>query len=160
MLNRIRYGISPWLLVCLVVLVGALGYSGVQASSSRQDLETLNSDWQVSGAGGSKGMTSGYILSGTVGQTAVAAVPGPSLSLIQGFWQDFEPFVCGDYNGDQMVNISDVVAIVDFIFAGAPPPQLLIAADTDCNGLVNVTDAVYIIAFIFQAGPVPCADCQ
>ncbi len=68
-------------------------------------------------------------------------------------------FVCGDADGTGAVNISDAVYLINYIFAGGPAPDPLLAADVDCTGAVTISDAVYLIAFIFSGGPAPCAGC-
>jgi uncharacterized protein (TIGR02145 family) len=64
-------------------------------------------------------------------------------------------FVCGDADANGMVNISDAVYLVGFIFAGGPAPNPEAAGDVDGNGFVNISDAVYLIAYIFGGGPEP-----
>lgn len=71
----------------------------------------------------------------------------------------FEGFACGDANGDGLVNITDAVALIQWIFAGGPAPVTPEAGDPNCDGFDNITDAVYLITFIFAGGPAPCADC-
>jgi hypothetical protein len=68
-------------------------------------------------------------------------------------------FVCGDADGNGIINISDVVRLIGYIFGGDLPPDPLLAGDADCNQVVNVSDAVYLIAYIFGSGPEPCANC-
>ncbi|MFH2056447.1 MAG: trypsin-like peptidase domain-containing protein [bacterium] len=68
-------------------------------------------------------------------------------------------FTCGDADGDDLVNITDVVFIINYIFNSGPAPEPLAAWDADCSGAPNITDAVYLIAFIFGDGAAPCADC-
>ncbi len=67
---------------------------------------------------------------------------------------------CGDVDASGIVNISDGVFVVNYIFGGGPAPQPLSAGDVDCNELVSISDAVYLINFIFGGGPVPCAGCK
>jgi hypothetical protein len=64
--------------------------------------------------------------------------------------------ICGDADANDIVNISDVVYLISFIFGGGPPPEPLLAADVDCNEIVNISDAVYLIAYVFGGGPEPC----
>ncbi|MFH2055022.1 MAG: dockerin type I domain-containing protein [bacterium] len=68
-------------------------------------------------------------------------------------------FICGDANADQIVNITDAVYLVQYIFSSGPAPQPLSSGDVNCDGVPNITDAVYLIGFIFNSGPVPCAEC-
>lgn len=67
---------------------------------------------------------------------------------------------CGDVDASGIVNISDGVFVVNYIFGGGPAPQPISAGDVDCNDLVTISDAVYLINFIFGGGPVPCAGCM
>jgi hypothetical protein len=71
-----------------------------------------------------------------------------------------EELICGDCDSDGVVNVTDVVYLVQYVFAGGPPPVPLEAGDADCSGTANISDAVYLVAYIFAGGPVPCADCQ
>jgi hypothetical protein len=68
-------------------------------------------------------------------------------------------YLCGDADGTGLVNVSDAVFLISYIFGGGPEPVPLLSGDLDCNDLVNVSDAVYIVAYIFGGGPEPCADC-
>ncbi|MFH2056603.1 MAG: dockerin type I domain-containing protein [bacterium] len=68
-------------------------------------------------------------------------------------------YVCGDSNADGVPNITDAVSLIQYIFAGGPAPQPLIAGDCNCDGVPNITDAVYLVQYIFAGGPAPCADC-
>jgi hypothetical protein len=70
------------------------------------------------------------------------------------------PYVCGDANGDGIVNISDAVSLIAYIFSGGPAPNPLLAGDANCSGSVNISDAVYLIAYIFSGGIAPCAGCK
>ncbi len=67
--------------------------------------------------------------------------------------------VCGDVDQTDTVTISDVVYLIEFIFAGGPAPSPLSVADVNCDSQVTVSDVVYIINFIFAGGSVPCALC-
>ncbi len=68
-------------------------------------------------------------------------------------------YICGDCDGDQLINISDVVYLVSYVFGGGPPPDPSEAGDVDCSGTVNISDIVYLINYIFGSGAVPCAEC-
>lgn len=66
---------------------------------------------------------------------------------------------CGDADGDLLVNVTDAVFIIQYIFNGGAAPDPLSIADVNCDGLVNITDAVYLVAYIFGGGPIPCEAC-
>jgi hypothetical protein len=70
------------------------------------------------------------------------------------------PYTCGDADGNHVVNISDAVTLIGYIFGSGIAPDPLEAGDSDCNGIVNVSDAVYLISYIFGGGLGPCANCD
>lgn len=61
----------------------------------------------------------------------------------------------GNANDDELVNITDAVFLVQYIFNGGPVPACCDQADANGDALVNITDAVYLIQFIFNGGPSP-----
>jgi exodeoxyribonuclease III len=63
---------------------------------------------------------------------------------------------CGDVNTDLVVNVSDVVYLIAFVFGDGPPPVPEASGDVDCNGSTNVSDVVFLIEFVFGDGPNPC----
>ncbi len=66
---------------------------------------------------------------------------------------------CGDADGSSIISISDAVFLINYIFAGGPPPDPIAAGDVDCNGIITISDAVYMINYIFAGGAAPCAAC-
>lgn len=71
-----------------------------------------------------------------------------------------DSYTCGDADGNHIVNISDAVYLIAYIFGGGDIPSPLEAGDSDCNQIVNISDAVYLIAHIFGGGAMPCAGCE
>jgi hypothetical protein len=71
----------------------------------------------------------------------------------------FNVYSCGDADGNGIVNVSDVVYLINFIFGGQVTIQPLSAGDTDCNQVVNISDAVYLLNYIFGVGEAPCDGC-
>lgn len=63
-----------------------------------------------------------------------------------------EAFVRGDTNGNQLVNISDAVVLLGYLFLGGEPVTCLDAADSNDSGTINVADAAYILNFLFRGG--------
>ncbi len=82
---------------------------------------------------------------------------GCDLNITDGI--DNQCYFCGDADGSSIITISDAVYLINYIFAGGPAPDPVVAGDADCNGIVTVSDAVYLITYIFGGGPVPCAGC-
>ena len=57
----------------------------------------------------------------------------------------------GDVNGDNEVNVSDVLMLIDFIFQVAQPdPSQLVAADLDASGVIDITDLLMMIDMSFN----------
>lgn len=67
--------------------------------------------------------------------------------------------ICGDADADDVVNISDAVMLIAYVFNGNPAPNPVSRGDVDCSGVVNISDPVYLISYIFGSGPAPCAGC-
>ncbi len=67
-----------------------------------------------------------------------------------------DPLICGDSNGDESVNVSDAVFIINYVFVNGPEPDPLESADANCDASVNVSDAVWIINYVFVGGNQPC----
>ena len=65
-------------------------------------------------------------------------------------------YKCGDANGDELVNVSDAVYIINYVFSGGLAPEPLESGDVNCDSRVNVSDAVYVINFVFSGGMPPC----
>jgi photosystem II stability/assembly factor-like uncharacterized protein len=70
------------------------------------------------------------------------------------------PYVCGDANGDAVVDISDAVHLISYIFSGGSAPVPLAAGDANCDSAVDISDVVYLISYIFSGGPAPCSGCK
>jgi hypothetical protein len=68
-------------------------------------------------------------------------------------------FVCGDVDGTGTVAVSDIVALIQYIFADGSPPFPLMAGNADCSATVNIGDAVFLVDYVFSDGAAPCPDC-
>lgn len=67
---------------------------------------------------------------------------------------------CGDCDANGHLTISDVVALINYIFSGGSAPAPLLIGDPDCSNMVTISDVVYMINFIFSGGSEPCANCK
>jgi hypothetical protein len=65
------------------------------------------------------------------------------------------PFHRGDPNADGKTDLSDAVAILEFLFLGGLTPGCKESADVQNDGLVDLTDAVSILNYLFVNGPQP-----
>ncbi len=68
-----------------------------------------------------------------------------------------EALTCGDANGDGVINVSDAVFVINYVFIpGSPEPDPVCIADANGDGFINVSDAVYLINYVFIPGsPAP-----
>jgi len=68
-----------------------------------------------------------------------------------------QTYVSGDANGDNTVNVSDAVYLINYVFTAGPEPlPFLLNGDANCDDTVNVSDAVYLINYVFTGGQPPC----
>ena len=57
----------------------------------------------------------------------------------------------GDVNGDNIINVLDIVNIVNFILSYSEPDfQASIAADVNSDGVINVLDIIAIVNIIIE----------
>jgi hypothetical protein len=69
---------------------------------------------------------------------------------------DPEKLIPGDSNGDSLLNMSDLVYMVTYLFKSGPPPTPLQAGDLNCDTKSSLSDLFYLINFFFKSGPLPC----
>jgi hypothetical protein len=71
------------------------------------------------------------------------------------------PRPSGDCNGDRVVNASDVVFLINYLFVpGSPAPNPLCIADVNDDGRVNTSDVIYLNNYLFNQGPAPLNGCD
>jgi hypothetical protein len=137
-----------------------------QAPASPATGEEIN--WQVISSGGTEGMSTNFVLKGTLGQTAVGFGSSASYGLSHGFWQEFGAATCcnhdgirGDADGSGSINVNDPTYLTNWIFFGGPDPPCIDPdgtmpeADADGSGSINVADPTYLTDYIFFGGPEP-----
>jgi len=66
-----------------------------------------------------------------------------------------DPFVRGDTDASGVVNLTDAVAVLLYLFSGGREPACFDAADSDDNGQLQLTDAVRILGWLFLGGTSP-----
>jgi hypothetical protein len=68
--------------------------------------------------------------------------------------------LCGNANGDNVVDVDDVVYLINYQFAGGPAPvPVTCGGDANGDGKVNASDVVYLINYLFIGGPAPQGCC-
>jgi hypothetical protein len=61
----------------------------------------------------------------------------------------------GDANGDQVINISDVMYLMNYLFRHGPAPVSFEAGDANCDNDHGILDVVCLINYLYKNGPVP-----
>jgi hypothetical protein len=111
-------------------------------------------------------LTQGGLLSGTPGyiaETAFMLIAEDQANGVDTAWISINvdnppppPYVCGDADGSDDVDIDDAVYLIAYIFSGGPAPDPYESGDADCSGEVDIDDVVWLIAYIFTGGNDPC----
>jgi hypothetical protein len=65
---------------------------------------------------------------------------------------DGSPFIRGDSNGDEAINISDPQFTLNYLFVGNEAPPCEDAADANDDGVVNISDPIRTLQFLFAGG--------
>ncbi len=92
--------------------------------------------------------------SGIFGQYALIATDNGLLRA------KFSSPICGDVDASGGVDISDAIAIIQYIFSAGYVGHIPAQADVNCDGSPDISDVVYLISYIFGGGPAPCAGCK
>jgi hypothetical protein len=61
----------------------------------------------------------------------------------------------GDANGDGLINISDVIYMVNYLYRSGPPPVSFEAGDANCDGDHSLVDILTLINYLYKGGRPP-----
>jgi hypothetical protein len=75
------------------------------------------------------------------------------------FGESAEIEVNGDVDGSGIVDITDLVYLIDYVFGGGPGPVSMNSADVDASCGVDISDITYMVSYYFQGGPPLKAGC-
>jgi len=64
-------------------------------------------------------------------------------------------YICGDCNGDGVVEVADVIFLVSYLYKSGSAPNPPKAGDVYCDDMVDLADVVYLINYLFKSGPAP-----
>ena len=65
------------------------------------------------------------------------------------------PFIRGDMNGDETLDLTDAIFFLDYLFLSGEAPVPLDAADTNGDEDVDLVDGLYLLAYLFTNGDPP-----
>ncbi|MDH3939218.1 MAG: SBBP repeat-containing protein, partial [candidate division Zixibacteria bacterium] len=60
-----------------------------------------------------------------------------------------------DYDPGDLIDISDLVYLVDYMFTGGPAPHCMEEADINGDGQHDIADLVFLVDYMFSGGPDP-----
>jgi len=63
------------------------------------------------------------------------------------------PYICGDLDGNETVNLLDIVYLIAYLYQSGPPPAIMNTADVNNDGAVNLIDITSMINHLYQGGP-------
>jgi len=167
-------------ILTLTLLVLILGFSPALADKPKnaQAPETINQtqnddtdtkadpqgvplflNWYSINSGGASYGTSGSLRLGySIGQSVAGAGASGSLKMGAGFWYG-QGINCiakaGDVTGEGNVLLSDIVAIINFLFKSAPAPNPICRGDVNNTGTILLSDVIVLVNFLFKSGPAP-----
>ncbi len=83
------------------------------------------------------------------------------MTALDSLYLDLDDFVCGDVNGDDAINLIDVLYLIDHIYGNpaGPAPISPQSGDVNADGAINLIDVLYLIDFIYGIPPGPEPDC-
>jgi len=62
------------------------------------------------------------------------------------------PYVCGDANNDEDINLLDILFLIDFVYNDGPAPEFVEATDVDSSGETNLLDILGLIQHLYGDG--------
>jgi serine protease AprX len=66
-------------------------------------------------------------------------------------------YLTGDVTGDKLINVSDVIFLVNYLYKEGPAPTPLILGDVNCDDEIDLGDLVYLVSYLYQGGTQPCS---
>jgi serine protease AprX len=66
-------------------------------------------------------------------------------------------YLTGDVTGDELINVSDVIFLVNYLYKEGPAPSPALLGDVNCDDEVDVGDVIYLVNYLYQGGTQPCS---
>ena len=67
-----------------------------------------------------------------------------------GAYEWYPSFEIGDLNGDGIINVADVIAMVNGILSGSFTPEEFSTADMNANGIIDIVDIIALVNIILD----------
>ena len=66
-------------------------------------------------------------------------------------------YLTGDVTGDELINVSDVIFLINYLYKEGPVPSPEVLADVNCDDEIDVGDVIYLVNYLYQEGTEPCS---
>ncbi len=140
------------------ILLGALLALGLLGAVPPALAQTYEHSRGAFSSGGGRSVGGVFSISGSVGQPMAGAASGGYFALNSGFWSSggLPLGVCGDVDGNGVVNISDSIRILRAVVRLQPlTPSEKIRADVRRDNVIDIADSIRLLRIIVRAEP-PC----
>ena len=68
-------------------------------------------------------------------------------------------YLPGDVNGDQIVDLGDVLFLISYLYKGGTAPDPTASGDPNADCLADLGDVLYLISYLYKDGPAPQPGC-
>lgn len=65
------------------------------------------------------------------------------------------PYIRGDANHDQLIDLGDMLYLISYLFKNGPSPIPFFSGDASSDTVVDFTDVLYLINYLYRGGPSP-----
>ncbi len=67
-----------------------------------------------------------------------------------------QEYICGDVNGDGLLDVSDAGYLLQHILCGGTEPSYYGQSEVDDCENINISDVAYLLSYLYYGGPAPC----
>jgi hypothetical protein len=68
----------------------------------------------------------------------------------------FLVYQSGDANNDGLVDLSDAIGILNYLYRNGTEPEPLQSGNANCDEIVDINDAIWLLNYLFKAGLPAC----
>nr|MBN2276772.1 choice-of-anchor J domain-containing protein [candidate division Zixibacteria bacterium] len=65
------------------------------------------------------------------------------------------PFICGDANDDESINVLDATYLIKYLYSEGAAPNPAESADVNSSGAINILDVTYLLNYLYTSGGAP-----
>jgi hypothetical protein len=71
------------------------------------------------------------------------------------YYAEIRKAIRGDASGDQVINVTDVIYMINYLFRHGPAPVSFVSGDANCDDDLGILDAVLLINYLYKGGTTP-----